>query len=103
MIFKSKYKKAGSDLYEAIGEIYRFLSNEITKIDELKGVVIKDELFTNELLFLLLFFSTVKVKEYFNDKVVSNRILDELHNHNGLCYTLRLGGSTISWKVIREP
>lgn len=79
-IFNSKYKKAGSDLYKVIGEIYILISDEIKKIDELKEDVSNDSLFSNELLFILFFFSTVKLQECFSDKVVTKKIFDALHD-----------------------
>lgn len=80
MMFNSKYKKVGLDLYEAIGEIYNFIYKEIKNVSNLNDVVNDDERFSNELLFILFFFSTVKVQEYFGNNNVSSKILDELHN-----------------------
>lgn len=79
-IFNSKYKKAGVALYEVIGELYIHISDEIKKIDELEEDIDNNELLSNELLFILFFFSTIQLQKYFGDKVVTKKIFDTVHN-----------------------
>jgi len=84
MFVKNKNKRFAQYYYSSLNDVYNIITSQIEESNELK-FLIDSQAFHNELLFMLLFFSTVRIPTIISDKKSSIAYNHFINKSEGIC------------------